>query len=62
MSKKYQYYAKKRDSPLYEGACDLSYCKFKKSHIYTINCACCLNIYTRIGATRRKQQINDKHI
>lgn len=60
MSKKYQYYAKKRNSSLYEGACDLSVCKFKKSHIYTINCATCLNRYYRIGHTRRQQKINDK--
>ena len=60
MSKKYQYFAKKRKSSLYEGARDLSYCKFKKSHFYTSNCFCCLNRYTRVGRTRRQQQINDK--
>ena len=60
MSKKYQYFANKRKSPLYEGACDLSYCKFKKSYFYTSNCFCCLNRYTRVGRTRRQQQINDK--
>jgi hypothetical protein len=60
MSKRYQYLAKKRRSPLYEGVCDLVYCKFKKSHIYTSNCFCCLNRYTRVGRTRRQQQTNDR--
>ena len=54
MSKKYQYFAKKRNSFLYTHACDLSYCKFKKSHIYTNNCFCCLDKYT--GRTRFLQQ------
>lgn len=59
MSKKYQYFAKKRKSHLYEGACDLSYYKFKKSHFYTSNCFSCLNTYWRIGHTRRKQKLKN---
>lgn len=60
MSKKYQYFAKKRNSHLYNGACDLSVCKFKISHYYTSNCGSCLNCYYRIGHTRRKQKSYDK--
>jgi hypothetical protein len=58
MSKKYQYFAKKRKSPLYESACEISYCKIKKSHFYTTNCFCCIN--KNVGQTRLTQQINDK--
>ena len=57
MSKKYRYFANKRQSPLYEGACDIFYCK--RTHIYTINCSCCLHRYNRVGRTRRQQQTND---
>jgi hypothetical protein len=60
MSKKYQYFAKKRGSYLYEGARDIVVCRSLKSHFYTTNCYCCLNPYTKVGRTRRKQQTNDK--
>jgi len=58
MSKKYQYLANRRKSPLYERACDASKCKFKTSHFYT-NCSVFLNRYYMVGRTRREQQHND---
>lgn len=59
MSKKYQYFAKKRCSMLYEGACDLKHCKLKKSHFYTTDCLRCLDRCKRVGRTRWLQQAKD---
>ena len=54
MSKKYQYFAKKRDSHLYRDANSL--CNTKVPNNY-INCEICLR--RRVGNTRQKQKIND---
>lgn len=53
MSKKYQYFAKKRNSYNYETA--INPCKYKK-HFNYITCKTCLK---RCGYTRQKQQENN---
>ena len=57
MSRKYQYFAKKRKSYLYEKAYDIRCCKFKQSHFYTTNCYCCIK--QNCGRTRNSQQVYD---